>query len=376
MKSDEVRGGIKVFNAEEQEQNHPEEEEVERVGNGGTSSRLRKRSSIGSATVASSGKRKTWKSETQKNSEEQCKELSISSSSSSDGIKKSPIQPRKIEKRSPIHSTRKLRSDTQQKGGESGEGNERNSGQLRKTKSDSIKKNASGSASSNSIQLRKAKSELDRVPDEPRNDGIGGCEKIEDEKEKKENHDDDDADVDEDCKDFDVCQEKEISSSSENVVGEVQSSPELSVQVRDDDLDDAVDDEGYEEEEEVVDEEIEIEMENEESFDVKEISIPESKVVVEEPESNKVVVNEPAEKVVISEPEPKKIVMNEAEPKKVVVNEPEPKKVVSAHMRFHHKNERRVPVSVPLSVKQSSTIRRNSSTIYQNFSEAKSSKDF
>ncbi|XP_027332143.1 reticulon-like protein B21 isoform X2 [Abrus precatorius] len=349
MKSDEVRGGIKVFNAED----NPEEN-----GNGGGASRS-KRNPIG-------GKRKTWKSEsfdgsiqvargkpeTQKSSEEQCKELSISSSS--DGIKKSPIHSRKIAacadkfERSPIHS-RKLRSESH-KGGSDGGREGGDAGQLRKTKSDSIKKNAASA----SIQLRKTKSELNRVPDESTD---GGCEKIEVENGKNDADDKNCMDVD------DVCQEKVISSSSENV-GVVQCSTELSVQGGDDDSDDVIVDEVDEGDEE---EEFEIEME--ERIDVKEISIPESEVV-KEPENNKVVVNEPEpKKVVVNEPESKKVVVNEPEQPKKILNEPESKRVVSAHMRFHHRNERR-PVSVPL-VQKHSPVRRNS-TIYQNFPEANS----
>jgi len=169
-----------------------------------------------------------------------------------------------------------------------------------------------------------------------------------------------------------VCQEKVISNSSANAV---QCSTELSVQVGDDSDEVAVDeaDEGDEE-----GEEIEIEME--ERIDVKEISIAET-MVVREPENDeaagkeqdkKVIVNEPENKVVLNESEPKKI-MKEPEPKKIL-NEPEPKRIVSAHMRFHHKNERK-PVSVPHSLKQSPTIRRNS-TIHRNFAQANSSKDF
>lgn len=275
MKSDEVKGGIKVFKAEEK----PEQEEE----SGNVGSRLR-RSSIGSS------KRKTWSPIQISRGK---KELSISSS---DAIKKSPIQ------------SRKIRSDTN-KGGETG--------QLRKSKSDPIRKNASQS-STDSIQLRKTKSELDRVPEnEPRNEVDeldDGCEKIE-----AENVDN--------CKDFEVCQEKEISSN----VGVVQNIPELLIQV-DDDSDDVVD-----------------QVQEIESFDVKEISIHESKVVKEQ-ENDKVVVNQ--------------------QDKNVIVNEP--KKFVNAHMRFHHKNEGR-PVSIPFAVKQSPTIKRNS-TIYQNFSRPNSSK--
>ena len=406
MKNDEVRGGIKVFNAEES----PEEG----GGGGGNGGARLKRSPIG--VDASAGKRKTWKSgsseglnktpiqvskgkiEEQKNSVEQCKDKEVSISSS-DGIKKSPIQTRKVSasadklERSPIQS-RKLRSE---KGAAEvgGEGHERSSGQLRKSKSDSAKKNASVSGN-NSVQLRKTKSELHRVSDESGNgvdESDGGCdEKIEVEGGKN--------DADENCKDFDVCQEKVISSSSDNV-DVVKCSSELSVQAGGDTdhvvVDDEADEEGDEEEEVVMDEEVEVEMEKD-SFDVKEISIPESKVV-KEPENKNAVVNEPDEKIVVSEPENKKVVSNEPEKKKVVnepeskkvvnepeskkvvkepeskkvVNEPEPKRIVSAHMRFHHSRER--PVSVPHTVKQSPPIRRHS-TIYQNFSKANPSKVF
>ncbi|CAJ1975550.1 unnamed protein product [Sphenostylis stenocarpa] len=341
MKSDEVRGGIKVYNAEE----NPEE-------NGG-GARLKK-SPIGC------GKRKTWKSESSEGSDNKIpiqvargKTETLRSSGeqgkeqrnfSSDGIKKSPIH------------TRKMRSEIQ-KGGESDGGHETSSAQLRKSKSDSIKKNASPGGSS--IQLRKTKSELDRVADEPTD------EKIEVESGKNDADDDNCMDLD------DVCQEKAISSSSENVV---QCSTELSVQVGGASDEVAVDEADEGDEGEEVGEEIEIEME--ERIDVKEISIAETKIV-KEPEKNeavgdeqdkKVVVNEPEKKVVVNEPEPKKI-LKEPEHKKIP-NEPEPKRIVSAHMRFHHKNERKA-ISVPLGLKQSPTVRRNS-TVHQNFSQANS----
>ena len=426
MKSDEVRGGVKVFNGEEN---------GEEGGSVGGINRL-KRSQIGVAIPT--GKRKTWKSESteglekspiqiargktepQKNfGEQQCKEMN-NSVSSSDGIKKSPIQVRKMRKsegskevggasadkveRSPIQKTRKLRSEEQNGAsecGESGDGVERGVGKLRKCKSDSIKtenqsvKGVAGCDDGNggsSIQLRKTKSELDHGLVEPRNgiDGSdGGCGNgLIDENRKNGS--------DKNCKDFGVCQEEVISRSSDNV-DLVKCSPELSVQV-DGDSDDVVNGEGEEEEEEEEeeveeDEEVDIEMENR-SFDVKEISIPESKfvnepekkVVVNEPEKKglvnepekKVVVDEPEKKVVVKEPEKqkivngpeKKVVVKEPERQKIV-NEPEPKKVVSR--RFHQKNER--PVSVPHTVKQSPPIRRQS-TIYQNFSKANSSKAF
>lgn len=312
MKSDQVKGGIKVFKAEK--------EEEEGGGNVG-GSRLR-RTSIGSS------KRKT------------CSPIQISKGKTeepciSDGTKKSlPFHTR-----SPIQS-RKIRSDMQKGGGEA-------AGKLRKIKSDPINKNVN-----DSIELRKTKSELDRVQE---NETKNEFDELDDGFEKIE------AEKDENVEDFDVCQEKEISSN----VDVVQNSPESVVHVGgDSESDGEVED----------DEEIEIEMENE-SFDVKEISIPaESKVVtVNQQENDRVDVNEPEKKIVLNESE-KKVVTNEAEQKKVVTNEAEPKKVVNANMRFHHKNERR-PVSVPLVVKQSPTIKRNSK-IYQNFSKPNSSKKF
>ncbi|XP_006600547.1 reticulon-like protein B21 isoform X2 [Glycine soja] len=311
MKSDEVGGGVKVFTGEQS---------AEEGGNGGTC-RL-KRSQIGS--VVATGKRKTWKSEglennhiqiaigksePQKNggnssSSQQCKDLNISS----DSIKKSPIQARK--KRSGV-----------------GESFEKNAGKLRKNKSDLIKNVGDGDAG-NAIQPRKGKSELDHVLDESRNDGLaGGSARVVILNGKN--------DCDENCKDFGVCLEKVISSNSGNV-GMIKCSP---VHVDDDDEDDVV-------EEEVDDEEIDIEMEKG-SFDVKEISVPESKVV--------------------NETERKEVVNVAAKQK--IVNEPEPKKVVSTNRQFHQKNER--PVSVPISVKPSLPIRKLS-TIHQNFSKADS----
>ncbi|CAK8534446.1 unnamed protein product [Lathyrus sativus] len=226
-------------------------------------------------------------------------------------VKRTSIVPRKTwtpvqknseeQQRSPIQS-RKLRSDTHKVG---------EAGQFRKIKSDPIKKN---STSTDSIQLSKSKSELDQVQenevDELDNGGGDESEKIEAEK-KQEN--------------VENCEEKEMSPENLVRVGNA--------------------------------EEIEIETE---SFDVKEITIPEKdKVVVvneeepePEPEKDKIVVNEP-------EPEPK--------PK------PETKKVVNANMRFHHKNETR-PISVPLVVKQSASIRRNS-TIYRNSSSVPKEKE-
>ncbi|KAI4344274.1 hypothetical protein L6164_011520 [Bauhinia variegata] len=382
MKSDEVRGGIKVFNGDE----NPEEAQ-----NGGT--RLR-RSLTGGAV--NSGKRKNRKSESydiqiargktepQKNSDEQCKELSISS----DAVKKSPIQPRKLKtdaskdigvsadklERSPIQ-TRRLRSEMSKgtteldkEANESADGAESSPGLLRKSKSDSIRtanqsvKAVAGSANGNeenSVKLRKTKSESKKAdlidgPD-------GGIEKIPVEIVSNEKDD-----RDENCKDFGVCLEKVIStSSSSGNVGEVKCSPELSAAFDgnpDAGLGDEVDE--RDEVEGEMDEEIEIESEKD-SFDVKEISIPESKVV-KESENNKLE-KESENKKIITEPERKKIVNEQRIDK--VVNEPEPKKIVNSYSRFRQNNERQT--STPVTVKQSppTPIKRHS-TNYQNSSKA------
>lgn len=225
MKSDEVKGGIKVFNGEES----PEE-----GGDGRT--RLRR---------ISNGKRKTWKLESsegfdrnlihvsrRKSSEtiKNCDELSKGLSVSLDGIKKSPIVTRKISssaeksERSPI-LMRKLRS-------ESVEDPETNSKLLKKSKSD-IDGTGNGNVE-NSIRPRKEKLLPDEVLDESK--------------------------------------EKAISCCSENV-GMVKNPPELSVRVGGDMIAD-IDDE--------VDEEITMEKEN-----VKEINVSELKAG-NEPQHKKV----------------------------------------------------------------------------------------
>ncbi|XP_061375780.1 reticulon-like protein B21 [Gastrolobium bilobum] len=328
MKSDEIEGGVKVFSGEEN---------AEERGVGGN--RL-KRNQIGG--VVATGKRKTWKSELDKsqiqiargksephkNSGEQCKDLSVSS----DAIKKSPIKVRKLKTEGSKEigaSADKFERSSIHKVGECPE-------RLGKRKSDPIKtekqsvKNVAGFCDGNgenTIQLREEKSEFDQVLDESR---------IEKD------------DIDENSKDFGACQDNVISSSSDNA-GVVKCSP---VHV-DGDSDDFIDDEAdegeeKEEEEELMeeDDEIDIEMEKR-SFDVKEISIPESKVV-----------NEPERKVVVNETGKHKI-----------VNQQESKKAANTNTRYHQKNER--PVSVPLTVKQSPPIKRHS-TIYQNFSKADS----
>ncbi|KAK4257543.1 hypothetical protein QN277_007117 [Acacia crassicarpa] len=281
MKIDEVRGGIKVFTGEES----PEED-----GGGDGRTRLRR---------IPNGKRKTWKSESSggfdrnlihvarrrssleplKNSDELSnKGLSVSL----DGINKSPILARKISS----SAERKLRS-------ESAEEPETNSKLLNKSKSESINQNVdkvdgpgNGNAE-NSIQSRKEKLLSDEV-------------------------------LDESSKDLGLCQEKAISSRSENV-GMVKDPPESSVEVGGDIFVD-FDDEANERVE--VDNEIKMEKEN-----VKEIRVSELKAV----------------------------------------NEPQHKKVL-IQRRFQH-DER--PVSILRTSRQSSPIKRHS-TIYHNFRKSHS----
>ncbi|KAE9608309.1 hypothetical protein Lal_00026145 [Lupinus albus] len=258
-------------------------EEEEGIG------RLKRNPIVG--VTASGGKRKTWNSE--------------------DGIKKSQIQRKKIGfsadksvRRSIIHTT-KLRSEKQ--GGE---------GKLLKTNSDSFNKNDSDSAHS----LRKSKSDSGSssgyVLNESRNvnDVLDSskCEMVVVEDENKKN------DCDEkNFNDFEVCREKVISNNLNN--------------------ESVVNDE---------EEEVEIKLENE-TFDVKEINVPESNsnVVVKEQENKNIVVHEvEKKKVMIDESENKK------KKKKKILNESEPKKIVSANMRFHHTNEK--PLSVPMVLNQ------------------------
>ncbi|KAL7257566.1 hypothetical protein ACSBR1_003803 [Camellia fascicularis] len=313
MKSDEVKGGIKVFSGEE-----------ENSEESGDKSLRPKPSPIGV-----SGKRKTWKSENSdglerspiqiarqrseinKNLDVQCKELSVST----DGIKKNPVQSKKSRseqlsvsvngiERSPFHKmktrseeskelnvfverternpnqVRKAKSESQKLVGESDDGNERNLVQLSKVKSGSTKaldesvdtkvklvsnksldgpnKNLDGlgdGTGGNSFELKVAKPESNEAFVESvvaiEKSPVGIAETRSDET----------------CKEFGVCEEKIISSSLSNM-GEVKSAPKLVANEDDDD-----DDEDWDE---ALDEGIEIEIEKK-SFDVKKISIPEQK---------------------------------------------------------------------------------------------------
>ncbi|XP_059455709.1 reticulon-like protein B21 [Corylus avellana] len=344
MKIDEVKGGIKVFNGEEGEEESSQQSGGASAnggggsGGGGSAAAKVKRGQTGA--VAASGKRKTWKSESfegfdkspfqiskrkpepQKNSEEQLKELSVSA----DGIKKSPVQSRKLRsdekfERSPIQ-TRKPRSAP---------GIEKNSVQLRKVKSDSVKGvegSGNGANQTSSVQLRKAKSDLSLTVDESVEEigegSVGGSEKIPVDG------------SDETCKEFGVCQDKVITDRS--IV--VNCAPKVDVNNgEEDDGLDVVDGEDEGDEEEVDDEETEIEI------DVKKIDVPEPKKIVNE------------EKKIVNEE--KKIVSDE---KKIVNDE---KKIVNEEKKLHHHQVHRKPMAT---VKQPPPIEKRRA-VYQNLSK-------
>ncbi|XP_052200317.1 reticulon-like protein B21 [Diospyros lotus] len=279
MKSDEVKGGIKVFNAEE----IPEE-------NGSGARQKPKPSPV--------GKRKTWKSENsdglerspiqiaRKRSEqsktlgEQLKELSTSA----DGIKRSPVQAKKTRsevgkelsvsvdkiERNAIQ-IRKAKSESQKFVGESGDGDgiERSGVQLRKVKSESHKHLPESAP----IPLVKSKSVSNKVLDNPGknlDESGDGTETNSDElKEAVEEIEKNPVGIeksesDETCKEVGVCEEKSISNGLKDPEEEADWEEELEGEV---------------------DEEIENENETEKnSIDVKEVSLPEqkSKQVVEE----------------------------------------------------------------------------------------------
>ncbi|KAG4197873.1 hypothetical protein ERO13_A05G052200v2 [Gossypium hirsutum] len=288
MKSDEVKDGIKVFNAgtiTEENSN----------GVGGT-----KRLSLkkGQPVVGGVGKRKTWKNESfeglekdpiqiaKGNAEEQCKELSVSVggiskrshqirvakgrslehckdlSLSFDGIK-SPVQVKKgrsegmrelsksvdgIE-RSPIHM-KKPRSEVPKRSKDVNEGGERmegNSVQLRKSKSEQSAGNGNGNEANQKVLVLDDQNKGNNVP-------------IDEDEEKNG------SESEEKCKEFGVCQETSISSN-----GDI---------VDDGDGDGVEDDEEFSEEEEEEEEVEEVENEKK-SFDIKEMTIPEKKLADE-----------------------------------------------------------------------------------------------
>ncbi|KAL0013536.1 hypothetical protein SO802_000605 [Lithocarpus litseifolius] len=333
MKIDEVKGGIKVFNGEESPADEDSGASTPTASNGAITKPKR---SPNGGVVASSGKRKTWKSE-----------------SSFEGFDKSPIQvsKRKSEelsvsaegmKKSPVQSVRKLRSESSKELGEkssiptrkprseqslvkgvkvseSGEGTEKKSGPLRKVKSELVGGNEIETCSSSS-ELRKVKSEVSEVV-EKSGKGIDEGSVAETEKSPVDETVDAEAEAeagsDETCKEFGVCEEKVITDRSvvnyapipkvEVVNNEEEEDDGLDVVDGDDDVDDA-------DEEELV-EEIEI--------DVKKINVPEEpkKIVSVDEEKKLHQVNRPP---IISveqpPPEPKKIVKVNEEKKLHQVN--------------------------------------------------------
>ncbi|KAK6249158.1 hypothetical protein QUC31_020723 [Theobroma cacao] len=405
MKSDEVKGGIKVFNGEENSN-------VEENGDGGNKRlSLKKGQTIGG--VAVSGKRKTWKSESFEGFEknpiqiakgktgEQCKELSVSAngikkspirvgkgrssdehckdlSLSVDGIKKTPVQVKKgrsegirelsksvdgfprssIPMKKPRSEVAKRSDELSKEVVESSERIEANSVQLRKAKSDSVKaSDQSGNGNGNegdSLQLRRSKSEENKVlvlDDEKRGNNVSI------EENEKNPVDTEKNGSEENCKEFGVCQEKVISSSTSNG-NTVKSSAEVLV---DDDDDGGEDDEEFYEEEEEEEAEEEIEVGNEtKSFDIKEMNVPEekpNKVVDEE----KKIPEEKPDKVVNEE---KKI--HEEKPKKAVnevkkLQEDKPSKVVNEVKKLSQFHNRTAPLSSTLNKLPPPVVKRSTS---------------
>ncbi|XP_050368128.1 reticulon-like protein B21 isoform X2 [Argentina anserina] len=275
MKLDEVRGGMKVFNGDQENS----EESSSTTSNGVSATtprtRLKRGQSLGGAV--NNGKRKTWNSDTGKSelksSDEKCKELSVSV----DGIKNSPSQVRSVRRirsegsrESPngVVGSRRTKIELVKSASDLGkdEGNEKNLGQLRKVKSESTK---GGDSPGNAVQLRMVESESNKAsPDEFDKDVENSVEVIEkipvEEEENGSN---------ENCKEFGVCKEMVIPSN----VNVVKSDPaEL---VNDVVADEEDGDEEEDELEEEMDEEIDVEVENI-SLDIKEINAP---VQVKEP---------------------------------------------------------------------------------------------
>ncbi|CAB4288838.1 unnamed protein product [Prunus armeniaca] len=284
MKIDEVKGGIKVFNGDQENS-----EDQSNASNGVAGTRTRSKRGQAGGALTAAGKRKTWKSDTSegfeknpiqiskakteslKNSDQQCKELSVSV----DGIKKSPTQLRRLRSeaskeigaaasdknerssvgiRKPRNELRKSASDL----GEASVGIEKNSAQLRKVKSEC---NKGLDASGNAIQLGKAKSESNKALDESDKEIDTPVEVIEKSPVEIEN-----SGSEENCKEF------------------------ASVHDGDDQEGDEEDD-GDELEEEV-DEEIEVEVEKK-SVDIKEVNATEEKLTTKVVNEEKVVkVNE------------------------------------------------------------------------------------
>lgn len=432
MKIDEVKGGIKVFNGEESNE--------EGGGAGGVHVYRRvRRTDV--------GKRKTWNSESldktpiqiaKERSDEPCKELSVSP----DGIKKSPIQTRKTRseltkeltvsvdglERSPI-PMRKGRSEPHKGSAESGNetekspaqlrkvkslankannesGTEKSPGQLRKTKSASNKdadKSSTGSDGSSSgtekspIELGKAKIESNKAPDESNEIVGGGVDTIEKDSEEvvdeieKGSVEIVNAGSDETSKEFGVCKEEVISSDLSSV-DQVKSPPEVQVNDDNNDVDNAVDEEEAEEEGEdkeeddeeeegEEEEEIEVEIEEKSLDDVKEISIAEQKpkkVVHEEKRVHPLpqkplpvssVVNKNLPPTV---PEQKPFSSNASKHQPPIVPEQKLKRVVSEEKKVHQTLAKPLPISP--NIKKQPPIYPRHNKIYSNHTKPTPSK--
>ncbi|KAF9680665.1 hypothetical protein SADUNF_Sadunf06G0145100 [Salix dunnii] len=413
MKLDEVKGGIRVFNGEDNV-------EESRSSDGDSAKKIVKRGQTGTSSgVAVSGKRKTWKSESfegpiqiakEKTSEVQCKELSVSV----DGIKKSPAQARKgrseeynkerslsgdgtdesfvqvkkVSKEldgivgSPIQA-KKGSSEANREVGVSVDENVKSPGQirkqrsnvkevaeLRKVKSDSVKDSKQsgigkdpvldGGDESNSVQLREAKSEPDKVL----NESVNRIEKSPPEIEETE--------FVETCQEFGMCREKVISSGETNVL--IKKPPRKLLVYNPPPCDDEF--EGDEEEEEI---EIEIEKK---TLDIKEINVPEERpkkvetnVAEQEPKKMEICIAEQkTRKVEVSTPgqKPKKVEFRtpEEKPKKVEFHTPEekPKKVLSEVKKVEQFKNRSAPTSSAVNKQPPSVLRR--ATLYQNLAKA------
>ncbi|KAK3020958.1 hypothetical protein RJ639_046322 [Escallonia herrerae] len=290
MKIDEVKGGIKVFNG--QEENPPEgNEDKVPPPSSSTSNGLQvyKRASPKHGLVGVSGKRKTWKSENSespvqiskqrsdisKNLDEQSRELSVSA----DEIKKSPVQNRKegvsvdVIEKSPVKTLRS-RSIFPKGSSDSSPGMERNSIQLRKVKSESKRVlDESGDEIEKNGELRKVKSDVIKDVSNDSRDGneknpvleLGNANEVNvelrDESGKEiEGSGDADEKVEfvETVKEFGVCEEEVITSNLGNV-GQGKSPPTMELSDEEDGVDG--DEEDCDEElEEEVDEEIKVEV--------------------------------------------------------------------------------------------------------------------
>ncbi|KAK6126947.1 hypothetical protein DH2020_039312 [Rehmannia glutinosa] len=220
LKLDELKGGIKVFNAthENSQENTQITNTTTTLSNNADEIQMDKKvndvrpkqSPIGGM---SSSKRKTWKSESSegspvqiarqrselnKNLDEQFKELSVAL----DGIKKSPVW---------IKKKRSL-------------SNEKNAIQLRKVKSDSTDQVINDSKSEPDEKIKN--SDNGKVDDEPNKDLEGSIGKIDKSPVgvKKSRSD-------EDCEEFGVCEEKEITSNVSHQIKNVSSDEDEEIEV-------------------------------------------------------------------------------------------------------------------------------------------------